>query len=237
MKNRPAIYLLICTMSFAQPAPADEFGNMFSLMFRMMLSMMDAMSDVFGENSNDNGWGGANSFGPGMATLPMMGGMGGMSPWSGFGGMPMNNMGMSPWNSPIMSNPWSNPFSGGHNPAMFPGYSNYGNPNYRYPGRQGAVPVSPAQYAPTALLNGRWFGSSGEILEVRGNQFRLQDRQSSISGTVRVENNVVNLFSPKTGGVTQYTFARNQYELILQDTSGQVLVFRRRPVNRGVRVF
>ena len=122
---------------------------------------------------------------------------------------------------------------------MFPGYNNnyYGNPNRRYPGGQSTVPPSPAQYTPTALLNGRWFGEMGEILEVRGNQFRLRDKQSSISGTVRVENNVVNLFSPKTGGVTQYTFARNQFELILQDASGQVLVFRQRPVNRGVRVF
>jgi hypothetical protein len=234
MKNRPAIYLLICILSFAQPASADEFGSMMGLMFRMMLSMMDAMSDVKDDDSSnfgwgDSGWGGANSFGLGMTTLPMMSGMGGMSPWSGLGGMPMNSMGMSPWSSPMMSNPWSNPFSGGYSPSMFPGYNNraYGQPNYPYP----------AQYASHSLLNGRWFGNTGEILEVRGNQFRLRNKRSSISGIIRIENNIVNLFSPKTGGITQYTFARNQYELILQDALGQVLVFRQRPVNRGVRTF
>ena len=240
MKNRPAIYLLICILSFAQPASADDFGTMMGLMFRMMLSMMDAMSDVADDDSNDSGWGnsgwgGANSFGLGMTALPMMSGMGGMSPWSSLGGMPMNSMGMSPWSSPMMmGNPWSNPFSGGHSPSMFPGYNNnaYGQPNYPYSVRQGS-----AQYAPTALLDGRWFGDAGEILEVRGNQFRLRNKRSSISGIIRVENNIVTLFSPKTGGVTQYTFARNQYDLILQDASGQVLVFRKRPVNRGVRTF
>ena len=146
----------------------------------------------------------------------------------------MNSMGMSPWSSPMMGNPWSNPFSGnpfsgGYNPSTFPGYSNnpYGQQNNPYQ----------VQYAPSSLLGGRWFGDAGEILEVRGNKFRLRNRRSSISGVVRVENNIVNLFSPKTGGVTQYTFARNQYELILQDAAGQVLVFRKRPVNRGVRVF
>jgi hypothetical protein len=159
-----------------------------------------------------------NSFGMGMTALPMMSGMGGMSPWSGMGGMPMNSMGMSPWSSPMMSNPWSNPFLGGANPAMFPGYNNsaYGQPNYPYP----------AQYASNSLLGGRWFGDTGEILEVRGNKFRLRNRRLTISGIVRIENNIVNLFTPKTGG-----------ELILQDASGQVLVFRQRPVNRGIRTF
>ena len=237
MKNRPAIYLLICILSFARPASADEFGSMMGLMFRMMLSMMDAVSDVMDDDEDDSGWGdsgwgGMNSFGMGMTALPMMSGMsgmGGMSPWSSMGGMPMNSMGMSPWSSPMMSNPWSNPFLGGANPSMFPGYNNsaYGQQNYPYP----------AQYASNSLLGGRWFGDTGEILEVRGNKFRLRNRQLTISGIVRIENNIVNLFTPKTGGLMQYTFARNQSELILQDASGQVLVFRKRPVNRGIRTF
>ena len=234
MKNRPALYLLICILSFARPVSADDFGSMMGLMFRMMLSMMDAVSDVMDDDDDDSGWGGMNSFGMGMTALPMMSGMGGMSPWSGLGGMPMNNMGMSPWSSPMMSNPWSNPwnsnpFLGGANPSMHPGYNNnaYGQPNYPYP----------AQYASNSLLGGRWFGDTGEILEVRGNKFRLRNRQSGISGIVRIENNIINLFTPRTGGLMQYTFARNQSELILQDASGQVLVFRQRPVNRGVRTF
>ncbi len=229
MKKRPAIYLLICALSFTQPASADGFGDMFSLMFRMMLGMMNAMSDVMGDNSNDFGFGGGNSFGLGMTALPMMSGMNGMNgmsgmnPWSSYGAMPFNSMGMTPWN---------NSFPGGYNPSMFPGYAKnyYSQPNSRYPAGYGAT-APPARYASSSLLNGRWYGNSGEVLEVRGNQFRLRDRQSAISGAVRVENNIVNLFARQTGSVTRYTFARNQSALILQDKSGQVLVFRKRQVN------
>ena len=118
MKNRPAIYLLICAMTLPRPAAADEFGDMFAIMFRMMLGMMGAMSDVVGDNSNNLGWGGGNSFGLGMTALPLMSGMTGVNPWSGFGGLPLNGMtGMNPWSGlgglPLNGvngvNPWSNP--------------------------------------------------------------------------------------------------------------------------------
>jgi hypothetical protein len=243
MKNRPAIYALICALSLTQPASADEYGDMFGLMFRMMLSMMDAMSDVANDNSSDFDWGGGSSLGLGMTTLPMASGMTGLNPWSGFGGMPYNNPGMTPWSSsmmgnPMMGNPWSMPLSGGYSPSMLPGYmNNYsGYPGSQYPGGYGGT-APPAQYAAHSLLSGRWYGGSGEILEVRGNQFRLHDGQIGISGIVSIENNIVNLYAQQTGGVMQYTFARNQSELILQDASGQVLVFSQRPDNRGIRVF
>jgi len=121
---------------------------------------------------------------------------------------------------------------------MLPGYMNNspGYPGSRYPGGYGGT-EPPAQYASQSLLSGRWYGDSGEVLEVRGNQFRLHDGQIGISGVVSIENNIVNLYAQQTGGVMQYTFARNQSELILQDASGQVLVFRQRPVNSGIRVF
>ena len=236
MKNRSAIYALICALSLTQPASADEYGDMFGLMFRMMLSMMDAMSDVANDNSSDFDWGGGSSLG--MTALPAMGGMTGMNPWSGFGGMPYNNPGMTPWSSPMMANPWSTPLSGGYSPSMLPGYmNNYsGFPGSRYPGGYGGT-APPAQHASHSLLSGRWYGDSGEVLEVRGNQFRLHDGQIGISGVISIENNIVNLYAQQTGGVMQYTFARNQSELMLQDASGEVLVFRQRPVNRGMRVF
>jgi hypothetical protein len=97
--------------------------------------------------------------------------------------------------------------------------------------------VPPARQASTSLLTGRWYGDSGEILEIRGNRFRLHDGQIGVNGIVKVENNIVNLYAEQTGGVIQYNFARNQSELILQDASGQILVFRQRPVDRGLRVF
>lgn len=240
-RNRPAIYLLICALLLARPVAADDYGDMFSLMFRMMLSMMRAMSDVAGDSTGNLGWGGGNSLGLGMTTLPMLGGMtgvspwgmSGMNPWSGYGGLPLNSMGLSPWSPALAGNPWSTPY----NPFMSPAYRNpYGIARNGYPAGYG-VTNPHGQYSSSALLNGRWYGNTGEILEVRGNQFRLQNRRTVISGTVRIKDNIVNLLAKQTGTVTQYTFARNQTRLLLQDASGQVLVFQQRPLNRGIRTF
>jgi len=164
---------------------------------------------------------------PGMNPATGFGGMPGMSPWSGmtgvpgmnpatgFGGMP----GMSPWSSPMNNNPFMNAYpSNAINPYANPGYGGY-------PQRQ------------VSLLEGKWYGYTGEILEIRGNRFRLKDGQSSIKGAISIENNIVSLYSPQAGTVTQYTFIRNQTELILQDATGQVLGFSQRPMGGGAYTF
>ena len=108
------------------------------------------------------------------------------------------------------NNPWANAYpSNANNPYTNPGYGGYQPP-------------------PASLLEGKWSGNAGELLEIRGNRFRLQDGRSSINGAIRIENNVVSLYSPQTGTVTQYTFVRNQSELLLQDAAGQVLSYRLR---------
>ena len=226
---------------------------MFGVMFRMMLVMMNVMSDSMLDNTSDFGssssldfgmgswpemgamsgmspvssvssfpgmspWSGMSGY-PAMSPWSGMGGYPGMSPWSGMGGYP----GMSPWSGQMPNNSWGNPFTSG-------------NPNY---------PNSPAnaagygaqQYRPVSLLDGRWFGSSGEIFEVRGNRFRLKQGQYGVNGTIKIENNIVNLYSPKTGTVSQYSFIRNQSELMLQDASGEVLRFSKRPVGGAGYVF
>ncbi len=118
--------------------------------------------------------------------------MTGMNPWSGLGGVPLNGMGMSPWSSGMTGNPWSNPWNTLMRRAkpvhvtrllepvrdteqplscMHP----YGIPNNGFPARY----ANPAgEYPTSALLNGRWYGNTGEILEVRGNQFLLRNRKS-----------------------------------------------------------
>jgi len=87
------------------------------------------------------------------------------------------------------------------------------------------------------LLDGKWYGNAGELLEIRGNRFRLQDEQSSINGAIRIENNIASLYSPQTGTVSQYTFIRNQSELLLQDATGQVLGFSLRSGGGGTYTF
>jgi hypothetical protein len=121
------------------------------------------------------------------------------------------------------NNPWANPFTNAYPSNAINPYANRGYGGY--PQRQ------------VSLLEGKWYGNAGEILEIRGNRFRLQDGQSSINGAIRIENNIVSLYSPQAGTVTQYTFFRNQTELILQDATGQVLGFSLRPIGGGTRTF
>ena len=251
IKQKRAILMLVCALVAPVPSTADASDEMFGAMFRMMLVMMNAMSDAMLENNNDAGWDTGDSFGLGMTAWPTMsgmsgmnpatsfGGMSGMSPWSGMTGVPgmspwsgMTGVpGMSPWSGmtgvPGMS-PWSSQMN--NNPFMNAYPSNainpYANPGYRgYPPRQ------------VSLLEGKWYGYTGEILEIRGNRFRLQDGQSSIKGVIRIENNIVSLYSPQAGTVMQYTFIRNQTELILQDATGQVLGFSQRPMGGGAYTF
>jgi len=260
IKKKRALLTLVCVLAVPVASPAAASDEMFGAMFRMMLVMMNAMSDAMLDNNNDAGWGADDSFGLGMTAWPMMSGVSGMSPWSGMTGVPgmspwsgmsgvpgmspwsgMSGVpGMSPWSgmsgvpgmsswsgvpgmntwsAPMNNNPWANAYpSNANNPYTNPGYGGY-------------------QPRPASLLDGKWSGNAGELLEIRGNRFRLQDGQSSIHGAIRIENNIVSLYSPQTGTVTQYTFIRNQSELLLQDATGQVLSFSLRSGGGGTYTF
>jgi hypothetical protein len=173
-------------------------------------------------------------------------GMSGMSPWSGMSGMsPWSGMsGMSPWSLPLGSNPWGNPFGGGTAGTM-PGAGAPFNP---FTGNGQGYPPNFGNIAPGtwnrgsrswsgSLLDGRWYGSSGEILEIRGNRFRLQQGKIALNGTIRLENDIVTMYSPQTKSATRYTFMRNQSGLLLQDASGNLLRFTNKPVNGIVHIF
>jgi len=243
--------LLISALVVPVPAAAEDYGDMFGTMFRMMLVMMNVVSDAMLDNNNNAAWDSGNSFGLGMTAWPSMSGMSGMNPVSGFGMSPWSGMnpatgfggvpgmspwsgmnpatgyggmpGMSPWSSPMQNNPGAYPFtnaypSGVNNPYINRGYAGY-----------------PVQRE--SLLDGKWYGNAGEILEIRGNRFRLKDGQSGINGAISIENNIVSLYSPQTGTVSQYTFIRNQSELVLQDATGQVLSFSQRPFSGVMHTF
>ena len=230
-KKKRAILVLICALVSPVPSAAEASDDMFSAMFRMMLVMMNAMSDAMLENNSGTGWAGGDSFGLGMTAWPMMSGVSGMNPVTGFGGMPgmspwsgMTGVpGMSPWSSPMNSNPWANPFMNAYPSSVIspPVNQGYGG----YPPRQ------------ASLLEGKWYGNSGEILEIRGNRFRLKNGRTAINGVIRIENNIVSLYSPQAGAVSQYNFIRNQSELMLQDATGQVLGFTLRSMGGGTYIF
>ena len=81
------------------------------------------------------------------------------------------------------------------------------------------------------MLEGRWFGNSGEILEIFGDRFRLRTTGATLGGFVRIKNNVINMYSPQTNTMTRYTFLQNQSELLLSSGTGTILTFRKHPAD------
>jgi len=253
-RHRRAALLLACALTLPVSMPAQAVADdMFSVMIRMMLVMMNVMSGAMLGNNNSN-WGnnlgGLNSFNMGMGTLPMMSGFGSPmsgygSPWNSFGSSPWNNPGMSPWggspwnsfgSSPWGGSPWNN--SGG---TPWNGYQGdpYGG-GYDYPATWGAPGYGneiPPPYPDSSLLDGRWFGNSGEVLEIRGNRFQLRTAGAGIAGALRITNNIVSLYSPQTNTVTRYSFMRNQSQLLLSNGSGTVLTFRKHPADNTLNTF
>ena len=182
---------------------------MFGFMFRMMLTMMNIMSNSM---DNSNSWNSPlNSYGLGTGGWPLMNGMSGMGGWPG----------ATPWTLPMAGNPWASPL--GINPFAGTGYGLPVNqPWGDIPGRWNAYPGA-------SLLNGKWYGTSGELLEIRGNRFVLRNSLTSLAGALDVDDNLVKMYTPQTGAVNIYQFALNKTELVLQEPGGTRLLFYRRP--------
>jgi hypothetical protein len=242
--------VMMNVMSDAMLESDDTFDSGFGNSLGFGMGSWPAMNGLSGVNpmsvssfypgmspwSGMGGFPGTSPWSSGMGGFPGtspwssgMGGFPGTSPWSsGMGGFPGYGSGMSPWSTPFMGDSWSsNPYGGSYSPYSVAPYSPAG-----YGNRPGGV-----QAAPVSLLEGRWYGTSGEILEVRGNRFRLKHGKYAINGAINIENNIVNLFSQETRTVTRYTFIRNQTDLMLQDASGEVLSFKRRPGSGTAYVF
>lgn len=211
--------VLILTTAFLQPLHAEDnpMGDLMYSMFRMMLAIGNQMAgSIEGSNSfNFSGNLGSNYY-------PGMGG------WPG-GGFPgaWSRPGLSPGGTPGFGFPRSSmPFGG------FPSRPGYGVPYYpQWRDRQRGH-LSPGGYyrtGPVSALDGQWQGSSGEILEVRGNRFRLRSPQAATSGTLRVKNGQLRLYSPQTGAVMQYQYKRSLSSLALQDPYNRTIVFQQRP--------
>jgi hypothetical protein len=124
------------------------------------------------------------------------------TPWSSFGGTPWNSYGGTPWNR--SGTAWSGP-------ANWHGVPRANRANL--------------------MLQGRWFGNSGEILEISGNRFRLRAAGASLTGIVRITGNVITMYSPQTNTMTRYSYLHNQSELLLNSGSGVLLTFRKHPAN------
>jgi hypothetical protein len=234
MRNKRAIVVLLCTLSLPAPAFANGTGDMFGVMFRMMLTMMNLMADSMNSSNSWNAlntWNSPfNTYGLGSGGWPLVGGLyglNGLSGWRTGGGWP-GGFGTNPWASPFAANPWASPL--GLNPFTGMGY---GVP------RRGGRPGVWSGYAHTSPLEGNWYGTSGEVLEVRGNRFILRNGVTSLAGALDINDSLVRMYTPQTGAVNVYQFARTESELLLEDPGGEQLVFYRRPFAAAlpVRVF
>ena len=197
---------------------------MFGFMFRMMLTMMNLMADSMNSSNSWNAWNTwyspFNSYGLGGGGWPLVGGLYGLSGWPTGGGWP-GGFGTNPWASPVAGNPW----------ASSPGLNPFAGMGYGLPVNQpwGGPPGAWNGYAGASLLDGKWYGTSGEVLEVRGNRFILRNSVTSLSGALDINNNLVRMYTPQTGAVNVYQFARTESELLLEDPGGEQLLFYRRP--------
>lgn len=228
MKHRRATLLMLLALLLPVPPGVAAYDDMFGLMFRMMLTAMNVMADMAG-NNNDWGGGWPASGWTNPWASPWLGSAM-LWPGMGSGGWPGNGPGMSP----LGMTPWGGglPWSAGQLPwnAGGPGGIPFAAPG-GVPAPVTSVGPSPVRAAPptSALLDGKWYGNTGEILEIHGNRFRLRDAQLTIKGVASIEHNLLKLFTPQTNALSVYSFVRNQTELILQDPSGNVLVFRHHP--------
>ncbi len=158
-----------------------------------------------------------------MGAWPALSGFG--SPFGSYGDAPWT--GASPWSPSPWSTGWGNPFAGGYPGGFYPQFGN------------AATPFSPAGYGPgyrlpgavaspsASIIEGRWYGSSGEVLEVSGNRFRLRAGQYTLMGPITVERDIITMYSPQTNTATRYSFVRNQSGLLLQGAGGNLLRFTR----------
>lgn len=188
----------VLAVSLAGPVPARAEPTPAEMMYAMAKMMAVMMGHMMGAAWSESMQSGQFS--------PSMNFSSGLSGWPGMGSWP------TAWNLPLSGvSPWS------PGPLGFPGYPTSGWNRYGYPG--GSVPYR--------ALTGRWVGASGDLLELVGNRFRLQRGGYVLSGRYKVDDDHLLLYSPQTGGLTEYRFAYRQPRLTLRDSYGQVLYFRR----------
>jgi hypothetical protein len=79
-------------------------------------------------------------------------------------------------------------------------------------------------------LEGVWQGNSGEVLLIRDGQFRLYaSRDNYNDGRLTVRGDRLALGDPNTGVTREYEYAAHEDRLVLRDSNGNLLLYRRVP--------
>ena len=133
------------------------------------------------------------------------------TPWQGYGAP----WGMNPWEG------YPSPWQGYAAPRGGYGYAPWEDSR----DWQEIPPPS----STSSSVEGRWIGATGEVLEISGDRFRLGTPDANIVGILRIEGNIITMYSPQTNTTTRYNFLVNKAQLLLNSGGGKLLVFRRHP--------
>ena len=231
---RRACLALVISLASAPGLPAGGLSpqDMASMMQGMM-AMMKLWSafnsggdlDFKGAFSPGSAFGGSSWTDP-WSSAPWTAMPGASMPWGSMPGTSMPGASM-PWGSmPGAPMPWgsmpgtSMPWTGV--PGM-PGAAGMGAGPWAY--APGGGP--PGSRGATTPVEGRWQGTSGDLLEFRGDRFRLgAPDKGQVTGTFLIHGSRLVAYVPEADATRQYQFERKGDYLALQDESGEVLLFR-----------
>ncbi len=137
----------------------------------------------------------------------------------------MDAMGVNKGDSAgVFNSPWSQfgQMPGGNMPSPMGGMDQLGQYGRQWMQAPQSLPFLGSD------LNGVWLGRSGEMLVIRGNHYRIQaDRDRAVQGQLRVQGNHLWLQNAQTNTVNEYEFANHEGRLVLRDSYGQLLLYRR----------
>ncbi|HXK55392.1 MAG TPA: hypothetical protein PLZ16_01990, partial [Gammaproteobacteria bacterium] len=207
IKRIPLHQFLLLGLLFSPHAFPDQ-SSRYRPMAESMFDMMDAFSSAFQKRlkERDSGWiGNRSDQSSWLQRTPSWG-----------SGTPPFNMPGAPL-SPMLS-PWS---PGGMNYMPNPGYISpqAAAPYYNWPG-------SPSASGP---LDGEWEDAVGNILSVANDRFRIsQSRDRYSEGYLVLErDNILSMQTRDSRNKRYYEFAVKDDKLVLRDSSGNLLLFRR----------
>lgn len=219
--------LIICASSTAQ-ATKYYRGNIF---LEMMLAMMDLMGIIDYErdyyrqpypNFNQypaSPWSGYNSLqspAQAMAWQQML--SGGYPGFPGSSGLMMP--GATPWANPMAGNNWGGLgiLPGTTPEAVIPYLPQYFNQ------------YQPNTHARSHWIEGRWLANDNMVMEVRQGKFTMyyRDRPDQVrGGLIRIKDHWLAIAETTRKIVRQYEYAYKKDLLVLRDSDGNIMFFRR----------
>ena len=214
IKRLPA--LLLCLLLVLPVTESQAAVNTRTNLFlEMMLTMMEIMGMI---DRNDNYYNqpypvmtpGLNNFSQGMQN-------------------PMGNQ----WQSALQMLALQQMLSNYGGAMALPG--NFANPNSGLLPNQTAIPFLPEYFNQTPQtsrhwIEGKWQSSDGMIMEVRQGQFKMYYRhlpREVRGGLLRIKDKWLAIYESSHQITRQYEFAYKDDRLVLKDTSGNMMLFKR----------